>query len=55
WIGRGGSVSWLARSPNLTSSDFFLWGAFINVFYQEIPTTPKNMRQRITAACAVLQ
>ncbi|KOC59404.1 hypothetical protein WH47_11033 [Habropoda laboriosa] len=26
--------------------------AFKNVIYQEIPTTPKNMGQRITAVCA---
>ena len=26
WIGRGGPVSWPARSPDLTPCDFFLWG-----------------------------
>ena len=23
WIGRGGPITWPARSPDLTSSDFF--------------------------------
>ncbi|EFN72427.1 hypothetical protein EAG_03551, partial [Camponotus floridanus] len=26
WIGRGGPIAWPARSPDLTSPDFFLWG-----------------------------
>ena len=26
WIGRGGPVEWLPRSPHLTTCDFFLWG-----------------------------
>ncbi|XP_011864210.1 PREDICTED: uncharacterized protein LOC105560037 [Vollenhovia emeryi] len=26
WIGRGGPQNWPARSPDLTSADFFLWG-----------------------------
>ncbi|KZC15158.1 hypothetical protein WN55_07986 [Dufourea novaeangliae] len=52
WIGRGGLVSWLPRSPDLTPLDFFLWGALKNAVYHEVPTTPENMKQRIIAACA---
>ncbi|KZC05849.1 hypothetical protein WN55_07018, partial [Dufourea novaeangliae] len=52
WIGRGGLVSWPPRSPDLTPSDFFLWGALKNAVYQEVPTTPENMKQQIIAACA---
>jgi hypothetical protein len=26
WIGRRGTIEWLARSPDLTPMDFFLWG-----------------------------
>ncbi|KAJ4429937.1 hypothetical protein ANN_22141 [Periplaneta americana] len=26
WIGRAGPINWPARSPDLTSPDFFLWG-----------------------------
>ena len=28
WFGTGGSVHWLARSPNLTPFNFFLWRYF---------------------------
>ncbi|EZA48500.1 hypothetical protein X777_12995, partial [Ooceraea biroi] len=30
WIGRGGRISWPARSPDLTPLDFFLWGHLKN-------------------------
>ncbi|EZA52866.1 hypothetical protein X777_07985 [Ooceraea biroi] len=26
WIGRGGPIAWPPRSPDLTSSDVYLWG-----------------------------
>ncbi|CAF4928630.1 unnamed protein product [Pieris macdunnoughi] len=26
WIGRGGTISWPARSPDLNPLDFFYWG-----------------------------
>ncbi|KZC13902.1 hypothetical protein WN55_06252 [Dufourea novaeangliae] len=52
WIGRGGLVSWPLRSPDLTPLVFFLRGALKNAVYQEVPTTPENVRQRIIAACA---
>lgn len=32
WIGRGGTVHWLARSPDLTSLDFFC-GGFLKESY----------------------
>lgn len=51
WIGRGGPVPWPARSPDLTSPDFFLWGYLKNEVYSEVPTTPENMIERITNAC----
>ena len=28
WIGRGGPIQWLPRSPNLTPMDFFFWGTW---------------------------
>lgn len=52
WIGRGGPVHWPARSPDLTSPDFFLWGYLKGKVYETIPTTPENMRDRIIRACA---
>jgi hypothetical protein len=34
WIGRGGSITWPPRSPDLTPLDFFLWGYAKNIVYQ---------------------
>ncbi|EZA47264.1 hypothetical protein X777_16427, partial [Ooceraea biroi] len=47
WTGRGGRISWPARSPDLTPLDFFLWGHLKNEVYRDIPTTPEDMRERI--------
>lgn len=52
WIGRGGPVNWPARSPDLTSPDFFLWGYLKDKVFQQAPTTREYMIQRIRNACA---
>ncbi|EZA51396.1 hypothetical protein X777_09665, partial [Ooceraea biroi] len=36
WIGRGGRISWPARSPDLTPLDLFLWGHLKNEVYRDI-------------------
>lgn len=51
WIGRGGTVSWPARSPDLNPLDFFLWGLLKETVYTDAPTTVEDMRQRIITAC----
>jgi len=43
-----------ARSPDITLLDFFLWETLKNIVYQEVPTTPKNMKQRIIATYATI-
>jgi hypothetical protein len=53
WIGRGGPRIWPARSPDLTPLDL-LWIILKDVVYQDVPTTPENMRQRITDGCAAM-
>jgi hypothetical protein len=50
WIGRGGPISWSARSPDLTPPDFFLWGAIKQRVFRERTTTRDNMRERLIAA-----
>lgn len=50
WIGRGGPVAWPARSPDITSCDFFLWGFVKSKVYDTPPTTAEDMQQRIVAA-----
>ena len=54
WIRRGGPVAWPARSPDLTSPDFYLWGYLKNVVYQEQPTDRENMKDRIRTACRAI-
>lgn len=50
WIGRGRTVSWPARSPDLIPMDFFVWG----LMKQEVHSTPVNsedeLLNRINAA-----
>ncbi|XP_024944495.1 uncharacterized protein LOC112494915 [Cephus cinctus] len=55
WIGRRGPVHWPARSPDLTSPDFFLWGYINEKVYKEVPTTCDNMRQCIIDASANIE
>ncbi|KAJ8918866.1 hypothetical protein NQ315_011157 [Exocentrus adspersus] len=50
WIGKGGPVAWPARSPDLTPLDFCLWGSIKEKVYQDVPTTPENMMERIRNA-----
>lgn len=50
WIGRGGTINWPARSPDLTKCDFFLWGFVKNKVYASSPTTAEDMKERITNA-----
>lgn len=53
WIGRGGPVRWPARSPDLTSLDFYLWGYIKDVVYRNAPTTRDDMKERIRNACNI--
>ncbi|CAK9829655.1 hypothetical protein ANTRET_LOCUS6954 [Anthophora retusa] len=39
------------RSQDLTLLDFFLWGTNTSIVY-DIPTEPKNMKERTRTACA---
>jgi len=35
WIGRGSTINWPPRSPDLTSSDFCLWGLMKSEVYRK--------------------
>lgn len=50
WIGRGGTIAWPARSPDLTPIDFFLWGYVKEKVYKVKPTTVVDMQMRIRQA-----
>jgi hypothetical protein len=49
WIGRGGTVAWPPRSPNLTPLDFFFWGTIKQKVYFEVPNTREELISRIVA------
>ncbi|GBM46517.1 hypothetical protein AVEN_215026-1 [Araneus ventricosus] len=51
-IGYGGFVEWPPRSPDLSPSDFFLWGHIKRQVYATPPPTLQDLRRRITDACA---
>ena len=51
WIGRGGPVAWPPRSPDLTSTDYFLWGFVKEGVMAVAPTMPDDMKERIRRAC----
>jgi hypothetical protein len=50
-IGAGGPIARPPRSPDLTTSDFFLWGYTKDVVYQTKVQDLDELRCRITAAC----
>lgn len=50
WIGRGSTVPWPPRSPDLTPLDFFLWGYIKNVVYAVECNTREDMIERIRQA-----
>lgn len=52
WIGRGGTIEWPARSPDLTPLDFFLWGHLKSVVFATPPPTLADLENRIRVACA---
>lgn len=51
WIGRRGSIEWPARSPDLSSLDFFLWGHLKSTVYKTQPASLQVLQERITVEC----
>ncbi|CAB0019743.1 unnamed protein product, partial [Nesidiocoris tenuis] len=47
-ISRHGDVPWPPRSPDLTPSDFFLWGYLKSKVYVDKPRTIQELKQSIT-------
>ncbi|GBL91614.1 hypothetical protein AVEN_23665-1 [Araneus ventricosus] len=50
WIGRGDSISWPPRYPDITPLDFFLWEYVKNIVYQSPIRDTDELKSRITAA-----
>ncbi|EZA61385.1 hypothetical protein X777_12292 [Ooceraea biroi] len=54
WIGRGGPVSWPARSPDLTPLDFFLWSTIKQYVYHERIDSREELQNKIIEAFAIV-
>lgn len=50
WMGRGGSISWPAYSPDLTPCDYFLWGYIKDIVYRNPPRTISELKTKIGQA-----
>jgi len=52
WIGRGGTIAWPPRSPDLTPLDFSVWRYVKDqVFVPLLPASLEELRARITSGC----
>lgn len=52
WIGRGGTISWPPRSPDLPPNDFFLWGHLKSKVYSHTThATLDSLRAAIIVEC----
>ncbi|CAF3908025.1 unnamed protein product [Rotaria sordida] len=47
WIGRRGAIEWPARSPDLTPTDFFLWGVIKDYVYAKKPQNLQALKDAI--------
>lgn len=50
WIGRGGPITWPARSPDLNPLDYYLWGHSSALVYTTPINDVEDLRQRIIIA-----
>jgi hypothetical protein len=46
-ISRRGNVEWPARSPDINTCDFFLWGYLKSKVYEKKPRTMVDLKQNI--------
>jgi len=53
-ISRGGDVPWLARSPDLSAWDYFLWGYHKSKVFISKPRTIAELKQSIKEEIAAI-
>lgn len=54
WIGRSGTISWPARSPDLNPLDFFYWGVLKEKVYSKPIENVADLRERISQAAEAI-
>lgn len=55
WIGRGGTVAWPPRSPDLNPLDYYFWGYLKQEVYRTPVESAEEVRNRIVTATARLR
>ena len=55
WIGRGGTCSWPARSPDLSPLDFYLWGHMKSLVYRTKSNSKQELLEGIMQAAEHIQ
>ncbi|GFY02421.1 DUF4817 domain-containing protein [Trichonephila clavipes] len=55
WIGRGGSVHWPPRSPDLSCLDYFFWGQMKSLVYETPVNSAEELVARISAAAGEIR
>ena len=55
WIGRGSTINWPPRSPDLTPLDFCLWGWMKSEVYKRKVNTRDELLGRIMDAAALIR
>ena len=55
WIGKGEPTAWPARSPDLTSLDFFLWGYIKSMVYETDIYSEEDLVACIVSAAAEIR
>jgi hypothetical protein len=53
-ISRRGNIEWPARSPDLNTCDFFLWGYLKSKVYEKKPRTTEDLKQNIRKEVAAV-
>ncbi|GFU83707.1 transposase-like protein [Trichonephila clavipes] len=55
WIGRGGPVHWLPRSPDHSCLDYFFWGQMKSLVYETPVNSAEELEERNSAAAGEIR
>lgn len=55
WIGRGAPIPWPAKSLDLTSSDFYVWGHMKDIIYKDEIDTGEQLINKIREAAEIIR